>query len=156
MARVLKPGRKLSLAYNTLDEDSWYILAEIMQQHGLHFAEATTIAYSAASVVQDNRQKGLSCDLLLTWQKPSPARPHRVPKLQRARIEGDVRVELLSHLQAANRGMRASELLSEALIHGLTSGRIYAIGEILDLVGHEFTADGLIWRPGDGGQRQPR
>lgn len=145
MARVLRPGSSLSLAYNTLDEDTWYILVEMIEQQGLHFAEATTIGYSAASVVQDNRQKGLNCDLLLTWRKPSAVTAQGGPKLQRAAIADDIRAELVEHLRAKRNGMRVSELLSEALIYGLENGMVYGISDILSLIESEFTAAGLVW-----------
>ena len=68
--RVLKPSRKLSFMFNSLDDDAWISSVKMFRQIGYKLEAIETLGYSANSVVQDNRKNGLQTDFIITYSKP--------------------------------------------------------------------------------------
>jgi len=60
--RVLKPNRKFSLMFNSLDDESWWAIMKMFNDVGFELSKVETMGYSANSVVQDNRKNGLKTD----------------------------------------------------------------------------------------------
>ena len=69
MVRVLKPGKYLTLMFNSYDNTLWKSLQKMFFKLGISLAAIDTVGYSAASVVQDSRKGGLKTDFILTFQK---------------------------------------------------------------------------------------
>ena len=67
--RVLKPNKYFSLMFNSLDDETWMNLMTQLSQIGFVLSKIETLGYSANSVVQDNRKKGLKTDFVLTFVK---------------------------------------------------------------------------------------
>jgi len=67
--RVLKNGRKLTLMFNSLDDETWISVIQVMNSVGFRLGKIETLSYSSNSVVQDNRETGLKTDFVLTYQK---------------------------------------------------------------------------------------
>jgi len=67
--RVLKPNRYFSLMFNSLDDKTWINLITNLYKIGFRLSKIETLGYSANSVVQDNRKKGLKTDFILTFKK---------------------------------------------------------------------------------------
>ena len=67
--RVLKYEKYFSLMFNSLDDNTW--INVISELHSLNFQlhKVETLDYSANSVVQDTRGKGLKTDFILTFIK---------------------------------------------------------------------------------------
>jgi len=68
--RVLKPEKKLSFMFNSLDDDAWISSVEMFRSIGYKLELIETLGYSANSVVQDNRKNGLQTDFIITYAKP--------------------------------------------------------------------------------------
>jgi adenine-specific DNA methylase len=68
--RVLKPGKRLSFMFNSLDDDAWISSVEMFRSIGYKLELIETLGYSANSVVQDNRKNGLQTDFIITYSKP--------------------------------------------------------------------------------------
>lgn len=68
--RVLKPDKKLSFMFNSLDDDAWISSVEMFRSIGYKLELVETLGYSANSVVQDNRKNGLQTDFIITYSKP--------------------------------------------------------------------------------------
>jgi DNA modification methylase len=68
--RVLKPEKKLSFMFNSLDDDAWISSVEMFRSIGYKLELIETLGYSANSVVQDNRKNGLQTDFIITYSKP--------------------------------------------------------------------------------------
>lgn len=71
ISRVLKPQKIFTLMFNSLDDDSWNSILEMIDQSHLELIKIETLSYSANSVVQDNRKKGLKTDFVLHFKKTS-------------------------------------------------------------------------------------
>ena len=67
--RILKPNRYFSLMFNSLDDETWINLITNLSKIGFELSKVETLGYSANSVVQDNRKKGLKTDFVLTFIK---------------------------------------------------------------------------------------
>jgi len=67
--RILKPDKYFSLIFNSLDDETWTNLILYLNKLGFYLCSVETLGYSANSVVQDNRKKGLKTDFVLTFQK---------------------------------------------------------------------------------------
>jgi len=68
--RVLKPEKKLSFMFNSLNDDAWISSVEMFRSIGYKLELIETLGYSANSVVQDNRKNGLQTDFIITYSKP--------------------------------------------------------------------------------------
>lgn len=69
IARVLKPGKYFSLAFNCLDDDDmWIDTLNLFVTHGFEIRDIVPLEYSATSVIQDNRKNALKTDFVLTFQ----------------------------------------------------------------------------------------
>ncbi len=69
MSRILKPNRTLSFMFNSLDDETWKNILTTINNAGLTLQKVGTIGYSATSVVQDNRARGLKTDFVLNFIK---------------------------------------------------------------------------------------
>ena len=67
--RILKPEKKLSFMFNSLDDDAWIHSVEMFYKIGFELLQVETLSYSANSVVQDNRRNGLQTDFIITYKK---------------------------------------------------------------------------------------
>lgn len=67
--RVLKPNRCFTLIFNSNDEKTWADLFRMIKSSKLILYKATTMGYSANSVVQDNKSGALKTDYVFTFKK---------------------------------------------------------------------------------------
>lgn len=67
--RVLRPGGLLSVLFNARDEASWLFLSNMEAATAFRFAGSFPMAYSANSVVQDNRRGAMKADYVLLYSK---------------------------------------------------------------------------------------
>lgn len=65
--RVLKPGKYFSLAFNCLEDGTWFNILNLFIQNGFEIANIVPLEYSATSVIQDNRKNALKTDFVLTF-----------------------------------------------------------------------------------------
>ncbi|MCR4315796.1 MAG: DNA methyltransferase [Planctomycetes bacterium] len=69
--RVLVPGGSLSLLFNARDSQSWNGIIQKSAKVSLQYYGCFPMAYSANSVVQDNRKGAMKSDYVLIYRKPS-------------------------------------------------------------------------------------
>lgn len=62
--RILKPNRRFSLVFNSLDDETWAKLITAMNKLKFDLETIETLEYSANSVVQDTRVAGLKTDFM--------------------------------------------------------------------------------------------
>lgn len=68
IARVLKPGKHFSMAFNCLDDNTWIDTLNLFITHGFEITDIVPLEYSATSVIQDNRKNALKIDFVLTFK----------------------------------------------------------------------------------------
>jgi len=69
IVRVLKTNKYFSIMFNSLDDETWLNLIQKMNELNLSLHKVETLGYSANSVVQDTREKGLKTDFIITFKK---------------------------------------------------------------------------------------
>ncbi|QCX34702.1 hypothetical protein FDN13_13875 [Caloramator sp. E03] len=67
--RVLKYGCYFSLAFNSLDDETWLEMLNMCIGTGFNVVDISPLGYSANSVVQDNRKNALKTDFVITCKK---------------------------------------------------------------------------------------
>jgi hypothetical protein len=78
-ARVIRPLGYLALFFNSTDDKEWAALRQATEAAPLTYLGSWPMAYSARSVVQDNRAQALKEDLILLFAK-DPTGRLRVPQ----------------------------------------------------------------------------
>ena len=68
-SRVLEKNGLLAVIFNARSEDYWDSLHKLEEASGLAYLGCYPMAYSAGSVVQDNRKGGLKTDFVLLYGK---------------------------------------------------------------------------------------
>ncbi len=67
--RVLRDEAFLSIAFNSLDDDTWISFVSSIVSAGFDIRNVEPLAYSSNSVVQDNRKNALQTDFVITCKK---------------------------------------------------------------------------------------
>lgn len=79
-SRVLKPYGYIALYFNARDDESWEYLKCIEKtSDSLKFVGYFPMAYSATSVVQDNRKGAMKSDYVILFQKRLTGSGHQLP-----------------------------------------------------------------------------
>lgn len=74
--RILRPGKFMAFIYNSRDNESWRFIDEAVESsNDLQYLGFMPLPYSAGSVIQDNREGGLTHDLTLFFSKGKAALP---------------------------------------------------------------------------------
>ncbi len=80
-SRVLKKNGYIALYFNARDEESWQYLKRIEKtSDSLKFVGCFPMAYSATSVVQDNRKGAMKNDFVILYQKRQDNGEYRLSK----------------------------------------------------------------------------
>lgn len=78
--RVLKPYGYIALYFNARDEESWQYLKYVEKtSDSLKFVGCFPMAYSATSVVQDNRKGAMKSDYVIVYQKRLTGDGYQLP-----------------------------------------------------------------------------
>jgi len=141
--RVLKPNRFLSVAFNSLDDDTWLSLLTTLLAAGFGITEITPLEYSAHSVVQDTRKNALKTDFVITCQK-------RTPKTSCKLRFSDSRLQLedliRSYLTSRRDGAATYQILNHLLINSIPSGLTFKVSRIIETLERECVFSSGQWR----------
>lgn len=131
MWRVLKPDRLLSVAFNSLDDDTWLSLLTTLLAAGFEIVEIAPLEYSARSVVQDTRQNALKTDFVITSRKQTPHTPRTI-----SISDSSFHIEKLirSYLSTRNSGAATYEILNHMLIVAVPGGLAFKVSSIIEVL----------------------
>ncbi len=131
MWRVLKADGHASIAFNSLDDDTWLSLLNTLLAAGFEIKEITPLEYSARSVVQDTRKNALKTDFIITCQK-------RLAETRQQITYGYTEKELLSalenYLKNRKNGAETYEILNHLLVASIPTGTIFKVSQIVEYV----------------------
>lgn len=125
--RCLKKDHKLSIVFNSLDDDTWSQLINILIERGFELNEVAPLSYSASSVVQDNRANALKNDLVLTF---SNTRKRSGKKFVFDRNSEILRQEIQKIINN-NPDIEFYEVWTQLFLEKSSSGAIFKPSEIL-------------------------
>jgi DNA modification methylase len=147
IARVLKPGKFVSVAFNNLDDRTWLAFLDACFSAGFKIESVYPLMYSANSVVQDSRQKGLKSDFIITCLntcKPLKSFSYNTwieDKDFLRRIVLDVGKKLC----LGQDGASTTEMLNTVIPQLLKENRVFKISDIIGLIQENFIARNLRW-----------
>jgi DNA modification methylase len=129
LGRVLKPDKYISVAFNSLDDDTWLSLLNTLLAAGFEIAEVSPLEYSARSVVQDTRKNALKTDFVITCQKRTPKRIHKISfSHSQTQLEDSVQ----DYLSSRKNGAETYEILNHLLIGNIPNGIVFKVSRIME------------------------
>lgn len=145
--RVLKPGKCMSIAFNSLEDSTWLAFLNACTQAGFRLMEIQPLAYSATSVVQDNRKNALKTDFVLTFQKILPRMRGEVYlSLNRMEVRDKVCEFLLS---LPGHCGQTYDVLNHVIVFQAKRGRFSPVSLILDILEQNFRNVDSGWQVGN-------
>ena len=124
--RVLKNNKYLSLAFNCLDDDTWFNLLKSLSKLGFEIVDVIPLEYSATSVVQDNRKNALKTDLVLTFKN---AQLDNIPNIT-FREDDDVLRAFISGYLKEHKNAEMYNVMNELFKFTIPNGYIYRVSKI--------------------------
>ena len=142
--RVLKPGKFMSIAFNSLDDGTWLSLLNSCTQVGFNLQEIQPLKYSATSVVQDNRKNALKTDFVLTFCKELPlVRGEIVLRRNRNAISGTIRMYLERNPSGP---IQTYDILNHVIVSQARNGCYMPIKMILEVLHKDFQYVESSWQ----------
>jgi hypothetical protein len=130
--RILKPTKKFTLLFNSLDDDTWINIIVTLNKIGFNLLSIDTLNYSANSVVQDNRQNGLKTDFILTYIK-SVDKPKEIKLLNGSK--GTMKIEKCIKLSKSQKdNIETYEILNNLFFKFLKNNQFFRLSEAIKLL----------------------
>ncbi len=142
--RVLKPGKCMSIAFNSLEDSTWLALLNACTQTGFKLLEIQSLKYSATSVVQDNRKNALKTDFALTFQKKLPSVRGEMLLCHNRREVKDIISDYLMNLPSQR--AQTYDILNHIIVVLAKRGRFSPISFILDILEKNYRFVDSDWR----------
>ncbi len=130
ISRVLKPGRHFSLIFNSLDDGLWLFLLNALNSLHLKLEAVESFRYSANSVVQDCRKRGMKTDFVLTFRKlrGEDISPFTVSSSQY--VNHLVGIVLENQKSVEPKGGNKLDVLNEVMAKSLLQGKYCRIPDV--------------------------
>lgn len=130
--RVLKPNKKFTLMFNSLDDETWINIINSLNVIGFKLKKIETLSYSANSVVQDNRETGLKTDFVLTYEK-SITPLNNIYLLNG--VKGEVTLnKLIVNAKTKKDSMEKYEVLNELFFKLLKKNQFFKLSQAIKLI----------------------
>lgn len=145
--RVLKPGRCMSLAFNSLDDSTWLALLNSCTQTGFQLLGIQPLNYSATSIVQDNRRNALKTDFVLTFQKQLPRMKSEVTLNLNRKEVSDCISEFIWGLPS--QCAQTYDVLNHIIVFQAKRGEFSPVSLILDVLEQDYRFVDSGWTSGN-------
>lgn len=132
ITRVLKPKKIFTLMFNSLDDENWKSILEIIYKSELELTEIGTLSYSANSVVQDSRKQGLETDFVLHFIKTSK-KSSKLRTLSNEDEESEIE-SLVTEYKRQYSDFRSFEIINYIVMSLLKKGISFNLSKILKKV----------------------
>lgn len=143
MWRVLKTEGFVSIAFNSLDDETWLSLLNSLLSVGFEIKEITPLEYSARSVVQDTRKNALKTDFVITCQKRSRKTRQQITF---GHTEKDLLLAIENYLQNRRNGAETYEILNHLLISSIPTGTVFKVSQIIESIRNVATFTNGRWQ----------
>ena len=129
--RVLKPNRKFTLMFNSLDDETWITIIQTLNNIGFYLERIETLNYSANSVVQENRESGLKKDFVLTYKKTN--RPVKKITLLNGEAGEKTIIKMIRNINSEN-SIDKHEILNSLFFQLLKKHQFFRLSQALKLI----------------------
>ncbi|WP_396590206.1 DNA methyltransferase [Allomuricauda sp. R78024] len=130
--RILKPGKKFTLMFNSLDDETWINIINSLNEIGFKLKNIETLSYSANSVVQDNREIGLKTDFVLTYEKATTPL-NNIYLLNGVKGEATLG-KLIGNVKEKKEGIEKYEILNELFFKLLKKNQFFKLSQAIKLI----------------------
>lgn len=130
ITRVLKTKRTFTLVFNSLDDETWKDIIDAINETELKLEKIGTMGYSAASVVQDNRTRGLKTDFVLNFVKSTNKQSIKIKKIS-AEKEKEMIHDLVQKMIQKNESVRVYKIMNDVVGTLLEKGISFNLSTIL-------------------------
>jgi DNA modification methylase len=137
--RVLKPNKYFTLMFNSLDDDTWNDLLTMIKDLGLELHDIGTMDYSATSVVQDNRRRGLKTDFVLTFKKTKVKRNHEIKFLSGNEEKKQIKL-LIDNFMMKNNNAETYQILNHIITNSLKENKFFRLADVISVIEDEFAS----------------
>jgi len=146
IVRVLKPDRYFSLMFNSLDDETWLNLVKKMNILNVVLYKVETLGYSANSVVQDTRDRGLKTDFIITFKKVQN-KIYTDLKLASLSTERALIVKLITDylFQAIDEQLETYQIINLLFSDLLHSNKFIRLTDILKILEQDFQKNRNKW-----------
>ncbi len=131
MWRVIKVDGYVSIAFNSLDDETWLSLLNTLLAAGFEIKEITPLEYSARSVVQDTRKNALKTDFVITCQKRLAGTRQQITF---ERTEKNLMLAIENYLKNHKNGAETYEILNHLLVSSIPTGTVFKVSQIIKSV----------------------
>ena len=135
--RVLKPDHYFTLVFNSLDDETWQNLLTMVKDLRLELQNIGTMGYSATSVVQDNRRRGLKSDFTLTFKKVKIKQNLEI-KLLEGEIEKTKVKSLIENFLTMNNKAETYQILNYVITNSLKDKKFFRLTDVLSVIDSDF------------------
>lgn len=139
--RVLKPNKYFSLAFNSLDDETWSEMLNMCIGSGFVISDIKPLEYSANSVIQDNRQNALKTDFVITCRKNGGVPVDRISM----NTDSERMIADINSLLSEN-DMETYDIINRLYKMTIYEGFIYPPSMILSTLEKKFTCKEGKWK----------
>jgi adenine-specific DNA methylase len=143
MWRVLKLDGHASIAFNSLDDETWLSLLNTLLAAGFEIKEITPLEYSARSVVQDTRKNALKTDFVITCQKRLSESRQQIAFDY---SEKELLLAIESYLKSRKNGAETYEIMNYLLVSSIPTGTIFKVSQIIETIKNIATFNNGCWQ----------
>ena len=118
------------MVFNSLDDKTWKDIIDTINETELKLEKIGTMAYSAASVVQDNRTRGLKTDFVLNFVKSTNKQSIKIKKIS-AEKEKEMIHDLVQKMIQKNGSVRVYKIMNDVVGTLLEKGISFNLSTIL-------------------------
>lgn len=143
MWRVLKFNGHASIAFNSLDDETWLSLLNTLLTAGFTITKITPLEYSARSVVQDTRKNALKTDFVITCQKQAQ---ESIKQIAFGYSEKELLVAMKDYLSSRKNEAETYEIMNHLLVTTIPTGTIFKISQIVETIKNIATFNNGRWQ----------
>jgi len=143
MWRVLKFNGHVSIAFNSLDDETWLSLLNTLLAAGFAIKEITPLEYSARSVVQDTRKNALKTDFVITCQKQAQ---ESIKQIAFGYSEKELLVAMKDYLYSRKNEAETYEIMNHLLVTTIPTGTIFKVSQIIETIKNIATFNNGRWQ----------
>ncbi len=143
--RVLKPERYFSLMFNSLDDDTWIRLIQIVNKLNFDLHKVETMGYSANSVVQDTRGAGLKTDFIFTFKKNPDKKKNEIVLCSAEKNKERIKDKIDAYIDKSSNGLEIYEILNNIVIDFLRQNEFFRLSEVLRIIQKEYKKENTKW-----------
>ena len=144
--RVLKPNKYFSFMFNSIDDDTWIDLVNLLNSFSFDLEKVETLGYSANSVVQDNREGGLKTDFIFTFKKNTSRIHKEIELLTLDKNKDFIHQKIDDCINSSKNGLEIYEILNYLVTELLKKSKFFKLSEVLDIIKSDYTKLGNKWQ----------